>query len=149
MAGRDGTERSGKSVSVDGLGGRGWRQCKETTQREADNEDIADHRFSCSSQRLIDILSFLISSTNSARSRILRLLPMLNRVQYSGSIYQQILSGQKVTVVRCEEINCSGSFFRNKLKYHDYLNSEWRLSSSSFLEAVIGVTRGSAGIVGA
>jgi ribosomal protein L13 len=35
----------------------------------------------------------------------------------------QILSGQKVSVVRCEEINVSGSFFRNKLKYHAYLNS--------------------------
>ena len=28
-----------------------------------------------------------------------------------------------MTVVRCEEINVSGSFFRNKLKYHDYLHS--------------------------
>jgi hypothetical protein len=40
---------------------------------------------------------------------------------------QQILTGQKVTVVRCEEINASGSFFRNKLKYHDYLHSTFRL----------------------
>jgi len=39
---------------------------------------------------------------------------------------QQILSGQKVTVVRCEEINISGSFFRNKLKYHAYLHSAYR-----------------------
>lgn len=39
-----------------------------------------------------------------------------------GSV-QQILSGQKVTVVRCEDINVSGSFFRNKLKYHAYLHS--------------------------
>lgn len=37
--------------------------------------------------------------------------------------HEQILSGQKVSVVRCEEINVSGSFFRNKLKYHAYLNS--------------------------
>ncbi|GFZ46065.1 60S ribosomal protein L16-A [Saitozyma sp. JCM 24511] len=37
-------------------------------------------------------------------------------------ISKQILSGQKVTVVRCEEINISGSFFRNKLKYHNYLH---------------------------
>ena len=44
----------------------------------------------------------------------------------------QILSGQKVTVVRCEEINCSGSFFRNKLKYHDYLHSK----STLFLHLV-------------
>ncbi|KAL7419233.1 60S ribosomal protein L16A [Cryptotrichosporon argae] len=37
-------------------------------------------------------------------------------------IAKQILSGQKVTVVRCEEINASGSFFRNKLRYHAYLH---------------------------
>ncbi|WWD09680.1 ribosomal protein L13 [Kwoniella europaea PYCC6329] len=37
-------------------------------------------------------------------------------------ISKQILNGQKVTVVRCEEINASGSFFRNKLKYHNYLH---------------------------
>lgn len=42
-------------------------------------------------------------------------------------LIRQILSGQKVTVVRCEEINVSGSFFRNKLKYTDYLHSELRL----------------------
>lgn len=28
---------------------------------------------------------------------------------------KQILSGQAVTVVRCEHINVSGSFFRNKV----------------------------------
>ncbi|WWD17622.1 ribosomal protein L13 [Kwoniella shandongensis] len=37
-------------------------------------------------------------------------------------IAKQILTGQKVTVVRSEEINVSGSFFRNKLKYHNYLH---------------------------
>jgi large subunit ribosomal protein L13Ae len=37
-------------------------------------------------------------------------------------VSKQILSGQKVQVVRCEEINVSGSFFRNKLRYHAYLN---------------------------
>jgi large subunit ribosomal protein L13Ae len=31
-------------------------------------------------------------------------------------IAKQILSGQKITVVRCEEINISGSFFRNKVR---------------------------------
>merc|ERR1711976_145100 len=31
------------------------------------------------------------------------------------------LSGQKVIVVRCEELNISGSHFRNKLKYQDFL----------------------------
>lgn len=34
---------------------------------------------------------------------------------------KQLLSGQKVTVVRCEEINMSGTFFRNKLKYMAFL----------------------------
>jgi large subunit ribosomal protein L13Ae len=28
---------------------------------------------------------------------------------------KQILNGQKIVVVRCEEINISGSFFRNKV----------------------------------
>lgn len=31
-------------------------------------------------------------------------------------IAKQILSGQKIVVVRCEEINISGSFFRNKVR---------------------------------
>jgi large subunit ribosomal protein L13Ae len=30
-------------------------------------------------------------------------------------IAKEILNGQKVTVVRCEEVNVSGSFFRNKV----------------------------------
>ncbi|KAI9291877.1 60S ribosomal protein L16 [Neoconidiobolus thromboides FSU 785] len=37
-------------------------------------------------------------------------------------VSKQILSGQKVVVVRCEEINVSGSHFRNKIKYSHYLN---------------------------
>ena len=32
-------------------------------------------------------------------------------------ISKQILNGQKIVVVRCEEINISGSFFRNKVSY--------------------------------
>jgi len=32
-----------------------------------------------------------------------------------------LLQGQRVVVVRCEGINISGSFYRNKLKYMDYL----------------------------
>jgi len=43
------------------------------------------------------------------------------------TLTSQILMGQKVTVVRCEEINISGSFFRNKLKYHAYLHSAYLL----------------------
>ena len=30
-------------------------------------------------------------------------------------ISKQVLNGQKIVVVRCEEINISGSFFRNKV----------------------------------
>ncbi|WFD30773.1 60S ribosomal protein L16A [Malassezia sp. CBS 17886] len=37
-------------------------------------------------------------------------------------IAKQILSGQKVTVVRAELINVSGSFFRNKLKYLAFMH---------------------------
>lgn len=36
-------------------------------------------------------------------------------------VAKELLDGQKVIVVRCEEMNVSGEFFRNKLKYHDYL----------------------------
>ena len=32
-------------------------------------------------------------------------------------VSKQILSGQKIVVVRCEEINISGSFFRNKVRW--------------------------------
>ena len=32
-------------------------------------------------------------------------------------VAKQILNGQKVTVVRCEEINMTGPFFRNKLRF--------------------------------
>merc|ERR1711977_105983 len=37
-------------------------------------------------------------------------------------IAKQALNGQKVVVVRCELINASGSFFRAKLRYHEFLN---------------------------
>ncbi|KAI5475542.1 60S ribosomal protein l16 [Pseudohyphozyma bogoriensis] len=37
-------------------------------------------------------------------------------------VAKQILSGQKVVVVRSELINASGSFFRAKLRYHEFLN---------------------------
>jgi len=36
-------------------------------------------------------------------------------------VAKQILSGQKIVIVRAEALNVSGSFFRNKIKYHDYL----------------------------
>ena len=31
-------------------------------------------------------------------------------------VAKQLLNGQKIVVVRCEEINISGSFFRNKVR---------------------------------
>jgi len=36
-------------------------------------------------------------------------------------VAKTILQGQRVTVVRCENINISGSFYRNKLKYLEFL----------------------------
>ncbi|RKP24648.1 60S ribosomal protein L16 [Syncephalis pseudoplumigaleata] len=39
----------------------------------------------------------------------------------ASTVAKQILSGQRVVLVRCEDIQMSGSFFRNKLKYHAFL----------------------------
>eukprot|EP01119_Soliformovum_irregulare_P015884 TRINITY_DN453_c1_g1_i1.p1 TRINITY_DN453_c1_g1~~TRINITY_DN453_c1_g1_i1.p1 ORF type:complete len:215 (+),score=68.01 TRINITY_DN453_c1_g1_i1:201-845(+) len=36
-------------------------------------------------------------------------------------VAKEILAGQEVVVVRCEELNISGSLIRNKLKFHDFL----------------------------
>merc|ERR1712087_10167 len=36
-------------------------------------------------------------------------------------IAKELLSGQKVVCVRCEDVNISGSFYRNKLKFLDKL----------------------------
>lgn len=41
-------------------------------------------------------------------------------------ISKQLLNGQKIVVVRSEALNISGEFFRNKLKYHDYLRKATR-----------------------
>ncbi|KAI8147325.1 60S ribosomal protein L16 [Fennellomyces sp. T-0311] len=46
----------------------------------------------------------------------------------SSIVAKQALSGQKVVVVRCEELNVSGEFFRNKLKYHAYLHKQNRVN---------------------
>jgi large subunit ribosomal protein L13Ae len=40
----------------------------------------------------------------------------------ASAVAKELLSGQTVVVVRCEGINISGSFYRNKLKYKDFLN---------------------------
>ena len=39
-------------------------------------------------------------------------------------VAKQLLQGQKVIVVRCEGINISGSFYRNKLKYLSFLRKK-------------------------
>ena len=36
-------------------------------------------------------------------------------------IARELLSGQKVVLVRAEEVNVTGSLMRNKLKYHEFL----------------------------
>jgi large subunit ribosomal protein L13Ae len=36
-------------------------------------------------------------------------------------VAKQLLEGQNVVVVRCEGLNISGSFYRNKLKYKEFL----------------------------
>ncbi|WPK27380.1 hypothetical protein PUMCH_004767 [Australozyma saopauloensis] len=41
-------------------------------------------------------------------------------------VAKQLLNGQNITVVRCEALNISGEFFRNKLKFHDYLRKATR-----------------------
>ncbi|EDO38749.1 predicted protein [Nematostella vectensis] len=39
----------------------------------------------------------------------------------ASTVAKSILSGQRVVVVRCEKICISGNFYRNKLKYLDFL----------------------------
>eukprot|EP00386_Alphamonas_edax_P005853 GDKI01019118.1.p1 GENE.GDKI01019118.1~~GDKI01019118.1.p1 ORF type:complete len:202 (-),score=81.57 GDKI01019118.1:175-780(-) len=39
----------------------------------------------------------------------------------AATIAKEVLNGQKVVVVRCEEINISGSLYRNRLKYSSFL----------------------------
>jgi len=39
----------------------------------------------------------------------------------AATVAKELLYGQKIVVCRCEEINISGSLFRNKLKYADFL----------------------------
>jgi large subunit ribosomal protein L13Ae len=40
----------------------------------------------------------------------------------ASKVAQQLLRGQRVVVVRCEQLVLSGSLFRNNLKYHEFLN---------------------------
>ncbi|BDD60717.1 60S ribosomal protein L16B [Monascus purpureus] len=43
-------------------------------------------------------------------------------------VAKQLLSGQRIVVVRCEALNISGEFFRAKLKYHAYLRKMTRFN---------------------
>jgi large subunit ribosomal protein L13Ae len=65
-------------------------------------------------------------------------------------VAKELLTGCKVTVVRCEGINISGSFFRNKLQFHTYLRKRlstnpirgpyhYRAPSKIFFKAVRGM----------
>ncbi|KAI5304633.1 60S ribosomal protein L16B [Ascosphaera pollenicola] len=46
----------------------------------------------------------------------------------ASTVAKQLLNGQKIVVVRCEALNISGEFFRNKLKYHAYLRKMTRFN---------------------
>ena len=37
-------------------------------------------------------------------------------------VAKELLNGQRIVVVRCELLNRSGSLFRNKVKFHEFLN---------------------------
>uniref|UniRef100_A0AC11DR50 Uncharacterized protein n=1 Tax=Ovis aries TaxID=9940 RepID=A0AC11DR50_SHEEP len=45
-------------------------------------------------------------------------------------VAKQVLLGQKVVVVRCEGINISGNFYRNKLKYLAFLRKRMNTNPS-------------------
>ncbi|EMR10485.1 60S ribosomal protein L16 [Pneumocystis murina B123] len=45
-------------------------------------------------------------------------------------VAKQLLNGQKIVIVRCEEINISGEFFRNKLKMHAFLRKRTRFNAT-------------------
>ena len=47
---------------------------------------------------------------------------MLGRV--AATVAKELLSGQRVTLLRCEKINISGSLYRNKLKYEAFLRKK-------------------------
>merc|ERR1712107_623357 len=48
----------------------------------------------------------------------------------SSIVAKLILTGNKVVVVRCEGINMSGNFYRNKLKYLDFLKKRCNVNPS-------------------
>lgn len=48
----------------------------------------------------------------------------------SAIVAKTLLQGQRVVVVRCEGINISGNFYRNKLKYLEYLKKRCNVKPS-------------------
>jgi len=48
----------------------------------------------------------------------------------ASTVAKQLLNGQKIVIVRCEALNISGEFFRNKLKYHAYLRKATRFNKT-------------------
>jgi len=48
----------------------------------------------------------------------------------ASTVAKELLNGQKIVVVRCEELNISGEFFRSKLKYHAYLRKACRYNKT-------------------
>ncbi|TGZ79150.1 ribosomal protein L13 [Ascodesmis nigricans] len=48
----------------------------------------------------------------------------------ASTVAKQLLNGQKIVVVRCENLNISGEFFRAKLKYHAYLRKATRFNKT-------------------
>ncbi|OMJ12069.1 60S ribosomal protein L16 [Smittium culicis] len=48
----------------------------------------------------------------------------------ASTVSKMLLAGQKVVVVRCEQMNVSGTFFRNKIKFHAYLRKRCLVNPS-------------------
>ncbi|KAF5400052.1 Large subunit ribosomal protein L13Ae [Paragonimus heterotremus] len=48
----------------------------------------------------------------------------------AATVAKTLLLGQKMVVVRCEQISISGSFYRNKLKYLDFLRKRMSTNPS-------------------
>ncbi|KAK4541754.1 60S ribosomal protein L16 [Oleoguttula mirabilis] len=48
----------------------------------------------------------------------------------ASTVAKQLLNGQKIVVVRCEQLNISGEFFRAKLKYQAFLRKQTRFNAT-------------------
>ena len=52
-------------------------------------------------------------------------------------VAKELLNGQKITVVRCELLNISGSLFRNQLKFKDFKRKRARKSVTATVLRVV------------